>query len=115
MATNQGFASLVAGDTVLPEFLMYWVQCHRRDFESRAGGSTFPEISRANVAAIPITLPSLAEQRRIVDLIASMDAAISDARSFADATVSLRRTVLGQLLSQEHEIPAAYDALLVDD
>lgn len=74
MATNQGFQSLIAGDRVLPEFLMRWVQNNREEFEKRASGSTFPEISGKKVKAIPLVLPPLSEQRRIVEVVSSMDA-----------------------------------------
>lgn len=94
MATNQGFASLIAGEGVLPEFLMYWVQANRVEFESRAGGSTFPEISRTKVKTIPIRVPPLPVQRRIVDLIGALDAQIaalaSEALGAADFLSSLR-------------------------
>ena len=77
MATNQGFAALTAGSLVLPEFLMIWCQANAGEFRMRAGGSTFPEISRGVVGEIPIDLPPLDEQRRIVDLIGSLDATIT--------------------------------------
>src|SRR5262245_3429032 len=32
LATNQGFAALVAGPTVIPEFLMYWCQANKGEF-----------------------------------------------------------------------------------
>jgi type I restriction enzyme S subunit len=73
MATNQGFQSLVPGPDVLPYFLMCWIQANRAEFESRASGSTFAEISGRNVKAIPITIPPFSEQRRIVDLVGSID------------------------------------------
>jgi type I restriction enzyme S subunit len=76
MATNQGFAALVAREGVLPYFLMYWVQVNRAEFQGRASGSTFPEINRSKVKAIPIRLPGLLMQRRIVDLIGALDAHI---------------------------------------
>jgi len=49
------------------------VQAHRDEFQSRASGSTFPEISRTKVKAIPILLPPLGIQRRIVDFIGALD------------------------------------------
>jgi type I restriction enzyme S subunit len=73
MATNQGFAAFIAGPLALPEFLMIWCQANAGEFRMRAGGSTFPEISRGVVREIPIDLPPLDEQRRIVDLIGSLD------------------------------------------
>lgn len=73
LTTNQGFQSLIPQGGVLSEFLMYWVQGNRDEFSRRAGGSTFPEISKTNVASIPIHIPPLPVQRRIADLMAHLD------------------------------------------
>lgn len=94
MATNQGFAALVARAGVLPRFLMYWVQANRHEFERRASGSTFPEISRSKVKAIPILLPSLVEQRRIVDLIGALDAQIDGVLGVQDALLGMQPAAL---------------------
>lgn len=93
LATNQGFAALVAREGVLPYFLMYWVQANRAEFQGRASGSTFPEINRSKVKAVPIRLPVLSVQRRIVDLIGALDAQIAalvaEARAVAGMEVPL--------------------------
>ena len=73
VATNQGFQSLIPKGSLLSEYLMYWIQGNRDEFTSRAGGSTFPEISKSKVLTIPITFPSLPVQRRIVDLMTHLD------------------------------------------
>lgn len=73
LATNQGFQSLIPGDGLDPAFLMMWIQANREEFRSRAGGSTFPEISKDKVRQIPITVPPLQVQRQIVDLIGAVD------------------------------------------
>ena len=76
LATNQGFQSLVPSDHALARFLMYWCQANKTEFLARAGGNTFKEISRANVRNVRLLLPPLPEQRRIVDLLDAVDAAI---------------------------------------
>lgn len=85
MCTNQGFQSLIPGPDVLPRFLMYWVQANTEEFQSRASGSTFPEISGKKIKAIPITLPTLPEQRRIADLVGRVDALIQALANEASA------------------------------
>lgn len=92
MATNQGFQSLTAGPDVLPLFLMYWSQRNRREFESRASGSTFPEISRREVRKIPILLPPIGMQRSIINLTSPLDCLIKAHE------IELKR--LGQLLER---------------
>jgi restriction endonuclease S subunit len=99
LCTNQGFQSLVPRDSVLAKFLMYWIQSNRVEFESRAAGSTFKEISRSNVRSIKIQLPALAEQRRIVNLVSSVDTYIDTLQRKADVARDARKAVLRELLS----------------
>lgn len=84
LTTNQGFQSLVAGDDLLPEFLMLWVQANRDEFRRRASGSTFPEVSKKKVEAVPIRYPALPSQRRIVDLLTHVDAHIANLQAERD-------------------------------
>lgn len=94
MTTNQGFQSLIAREWVLPRFLMYWVQSNRAEFESRASGSTFPEISGKKVKAIPLTLPPLGEQARIVAIVEAIDRTIE---TLADETAAALDLIVGLL------------------
>ena len=112
LSTNQGFASLVAGENVLPRFLMYWCQANTLEFVSRAGGNTFKEISRKKVAAIPITLPPIEEQSRICDLIGSVDRTLESTSETMKHAQDLRVGLLSELLSGVHEIPESYDTML---
>jgi len=112
LCTNQGFQSLVPGDSVLARFLMYWIQSNRVEFESRAAGSTFKEISRSNVKSIKIRLPSLRVQQQIVEVVSSVDEMIQSTEQAAANAKSLRSGLLSDLLSGDHEIPESYDRLL---
>lgn len=98
IAINQGFAGIVCRQNVLPEWLMLWCQANRDEFRSRAGGSTFPEVSRPAVRTIPLQLPPPREQRRIVDLFSSLTwaerAALEEARAAADVYRLLRDTLI---------------------
>lgn len=99
MATNQGFQSLIAGEGVLPRFLMYWVQANRSEFESRASGSTFPEISGKKVKDIPILLPPVAEQRRIAAVTHAMDQCVDRLATEVDAQIALMGAVGEEVLA----------------
>jgi type I restriction enzyme S subunit len=97
LATNQGFQSLIPGADLHPDFLMLWIQANREEFRSRAGGSTFPEVSKVKVRQIPITIPPLEVQRRIVDLLAAVDDHIARLRGEAlsmSGVAEARRTHL---------------------
>jgi type I restriction enzyme S subunit len=69
MATNQGFANLVCGPRLLPEFLALWLPTQKDEMLRLAGGTTFKEISKSNLKGMAVPLPPLEEQRRIVDLL----------------------------------------------
>ena len=112
LATNQGFQSLVANDTILPWFLLMWIQHNKGEFTRRASGSTFPEISRSKVRQIPISVPALEEQQQIVDLIKAVNDEIDTAGAVVNRTRALRSALLSDLLSGKHEIPASYDEVL---
>lgn len=78
-----------------------------------------------SLLAIPISLPPLVEQKRIVDLVSSVDINIqalssssSEIRMTTDALNSARRlrsALLSDLLSGNREIPDSYDKFLKDN
>lgn len=103
LCTNQGFQSLIPKPSVLSKFIMFWIQQNRSEFESRSAGSTFKEISKSNVKSIKILLPPLPEQKRIVDLISSVDSYIDALQQQLERAKKSRNAVLHELLTQSGE------------
>ena len=66
VTTNQGFKSFVLADGLDSSFVYYYLLRAKEIIQRLGGGTTFKELSGAAAATIPITLPPLAEQRRIV-------------------------------------------------
>jgi type I restriction enzyme S subunit len=99
LCTNQGFQSLVPNNSVEAKFLMYWIQQNRSEFESRSAGSTFKEISKSNVKSIKLSLPPLHEQKRIVDLISSVDSYTEALQQQLESAKKSRNAVLHELLT----------------
>ena len=112
LCTNQGFQSLIPKPSVLSKFLMFWVQQNRPEFESRSAGSTFKEISKSNVKSIKLELPPLPEQKRIVEIVNTIDEVISLTELTTSKAQNLRSGLLSDLLSGEHEIPVSYDKVM---
>jgi type I restriction enzyme, S subunit len=100
LCTNQGFQSLIPKPSVLSKFLMFWIQQNRPEFESRSAGSTFKEISKSNVKSIKLQLPPLREQKRIVDLISSVDAYNQALQQQLESAKRSRNAVLHELMTQ---------------
>lgn len=69
ICTNQGFVNFVCSDSLLPEYLAYWLRTQKDKMLQHAGGTTFKEIARGTLRKFEIAYPPLAEQRRTVDLL----------------------------------------------
>jgi len=67
ISTNQGFKNLIPFDGVFNEFVFYYLKSSKELAESYASGTTFLEISATKFAQLPIPLPPLAEQHKIVE------------------------------------------------
>jgi type I restriction enzyme S subunit len=98
---------------VVPDYLGILLHSAKDELEGMASGSTNQtELSADSILAIPILLPPLDEQRRIVDIISAVDDQASTADSLTIALRTLRSALLADLLSGDHEIPASYDLFL---
>jgi type I restriction enzyme S subunit len=96
----------------------------RAEMWSHGKGNAQLNISPKSIHEIKVNLPPLAEQKRIVDLVSSVDTYIqalssssAEIKTTTDALNSARRlrsALLSDLLSGKHEIPDSYDKLLKD-
>ncbi len=74
LCTNQGFKSFVCNEEIIyNHYLYYYLKFHKKKFESLGNGSTFKEISRKTIGKYEIELPSVAEQKSIVDELVQFD------------------------------------------
>jgi type I restriction enzyme S subunit len=100
-------------DSCLPLFIGLNLNFRESEIEMFAGGSTGQtELSREAVNSFPIILPSLEEQKRIVEIVSSMDEVILSTEQAVVDAKNLRSGLLSDLLSGEHEIPASYDVFV---
>jgi restriction endonuclease S subunit len=101
-------------DVVSPHFLNLNFQTQRywEQIQSGVSGSAQGGFNASKLGALTVGVPSKASQQRIVDIISSMDTLIRETESTMDLAKSARFGLLSDLLSGEHEIPAAYDRFL---
>lgn len=66
MCTNQGFKTIAPYDIKLSMYLYYFCKANRADFESRATGTTFKELSKREFENTIVPIPPIKEQQRIV-------------------------------------------------
>ncbi len=90
-------------DVTLPGFVEQWSRWAHKSgiWAGVAGGTNIFHIGLTRAKEVPILLPPLAEQRRIVDLIAAVDAAIEAAERELEAAVALRRNTVSDQLGEE--------------
>ena len=69
MATNQGCKGLVPGKTVDHKYLYYYLGSIVDLLNDLGTGATFKELSGGKLREIPVPLPPLPEQRRIVGIL----------------------------------------------
>ncbi|WP_295318881.1 restriction endonuclease subunit S [uncultured Sphingopyxis sp.] len=97
MTTNQGFITFTTGRDLDAAFLLQWLIAQRPNLVAAAGGSTFKELSRGTAKLLPIDLPPLDEQRRIAEVLQSVDEAITTAQAALTANESVHRLLLDAL------------------
>ena len=101
VAINQGFIALKPQTGTSNIFLLLWARVAHEDIVSRANGSTFLEISKANFRPIPVVVPT-AEVMEAFDHLARPlhERMVSCARE-SRTLAALRDTLLPKLISGE--------------
>lgn len=113
LAVGRGLA-VVRGrsGTSTTGFLALAIERNLQELEMRSGGGMFKSITKQGLQGLPIFLPSLLEQQRIVGVTSSLEVVLSRTRSYVAALKGLRTQALESLLSGQHEIPDSYDRFL---
>jgi len=126
MYLNQrvGRLDLLAEDKVLIKFIGLFLTLPevRAEMWSHGKGNAQLNISPTSIHSLIINLPPLQEQKRIIDLINSVDSYIdalsnpsvrnSEDSNLLGSTIKLRSALLSDLLSGKHEIPRNYDLVI---
>jgi type I restriction enzyme S subunit len=100
MTTNQGFQSLVPGDSLNPWYLFYRMIDTAPYLESLGAGSTFSEVSKRVVEKVEIPVPPLPEQRKIASVLATVDAAIQKTEAIIEQAKRVKRGLMQDLLTK---------------
>ena len=96
-------------DSDFSYFWATWSETRNQAAGLMTGTTGRQRLSASDLGAIAISLPPLVEQKRIVEIVSSMDEVIqSTEKAVADAK-NLRSGLLSDLLSGEHETPGSYD------
>jgi type I restriction enzyme S subunit len=100
VSTNQGFKNFVPFDEIDVDFLYYLLQTKKKDFISLCGGSTFLEISKAQLTSFETKLPSdKIEQTAIATVLSDMDVEIAALETKLVKYRQLKQGMMNNLLT----------------
>ena len=85
--TNQACACAIPSSAIDYKYLFHYARSQKDDFIERGKGGAQPNISQEIIKSIPIPLPPLPEQQRIVDRIESLFAKLDEAKEKAQDVV----------------------------
>lgn len=100
MTTNQGFSVFFPNDQFDSRFLLQWIIWKRAELHNIAGGSTFLEISKTTLRTLEIELPPFHDQRRIAEILSSVDDAIAATQGVIEQTKKVKQATLERLLTK---------------
>ena len=109
------FIVLRGTETINSDFIYFWATLgSTRDLAAglMTGTTGRQRLSANDLGEIVLNLPPLAEQKRIVEIVSSMDDVIQSTEQAVTDATNLRSGLLSDLLSGEHDIPATYDKFL---
>ena len=106
-ATNQAVCGIFPNHNFIPEFIYYVLLSKKDALVSQATGNAQPNISQIKIRSLPISIPPLHEQERLVALLdeafAGMDAAKANAERNLNNARALFDGYLAQVFSQRGE------------
>lgn len=106
---NQNAAAIWVSETeVVPEFVYYYLMGQYEHTRRRGSGNNQPALNKSRVSEVPLPLPPVAEQRRIVE---ALDLFLSLA-SHTATTIEREGRRLGRL--RQSILESAFDGRLVD-
>ncbi|MBE3044423.1 restriction endonuclease subunit S, partial [Candidatus Bathyarchaeota archaeon] len=100
LCTNQGCKSFVPSEKLDSQFLYWSLLFSVPKLQGLGSGATFAEISKSALEAFEISLPSLAEQKRIAAILDEQMAAVEKARAAAEAQLEAAKALPAAYLSQ---------------
>jgi len=100
ICTNQGFKSIVPNEYTDSIFYYYLLRFIAPEIVRLSSGSTFDEISRRDFANIVVPRPPIKEQRRIAEILDTVDETIAQTEALIAKLKQIRAGLLQDLLTR---------------
>jgi type I restriction enzyme S subunit len=99
IAVGRGLSIIRANKESLTEFIRLVIQLNVAELIASSGSGMFASITGKNLKEFKVNLPTLPEQKRIVDLISSVDSYIEALQQQLESAKKSRNAVLHELLT----------------
>ena len=101
LTTNQACCSILPKEEKLDgEFLYYYLSRDKEKLIKMAAGGAQPNISQQLIKDYEILIPSLKEQKKIAEILSSVDAAIEKTEQVIAKTEEVKKGLMQQLLTK---------------
>jgi type I restriction enzyme S subunit len=100
---NQGCKGLILrpGNEADTVFYYYYLLSRRQELQNLSGGSTFKELSKDRLESFKILFPPLSEQKRIAEVLSTVDQAIEKVGKAIEKTKRLQKGLMQELLTKD--------------
>jgi len=105
VAINQGYIAIPPGGRLSSLFLLHWTKTNLDVIKSRAGGTTFQEISKSNFRPILVAVPPVENLGRFDRVVGPLFDRIEVNERQTATLAALRDTLLPKLISGEVRVP----------
>lgn len=105
MAVSQHFMAWTCGPLLNNEFLYYWLQANKAEFERIAMGNTIKTIGLPYFRRLSIPLPEVAEQRAIAGALRDADALVESLEQLLAKKRHLKQGAMQELLTGKKRLP----------
>lgn len=109
MAVSQHFLVWKCGPALYNEFLYYWFQYTKAEFERISNGSTIKTIGLDYFRQLQIPLPAIREQRKIARQLADVDEQIASLGRHIAKKQAIKNGMMQQLVTGRERLPGFAD------
>lgn len=98
--TNQQINTIICRNDINSQYIYYTIVTRKNDLKRWAGITTSPIIKKSMFEKFPLSLPPLPEQRKIAEILSTVDEAIEKVNEAIEKTERLKKGLMQQLLTK---------------
>lgn len=114
VATNQAILGIVLKDETITEFFYYFLVFYKKYLERQAKHTTQANLTLEIIKKIPVPLPPLTEQKKIAEVLSTVDEAIRKVDEAIAKTERFKKGLMQKLLTKGGEVVRLGDERIAD-